>query len=124
MLNDFDVGTEPLAMYVPTMYYCMEVDKVAFGTQGHTQKESYRKWHLAIVMCPFPSLYCYRLHCRERRRTNCTPSKLNCSSRLYNNKLSSIAVVMPGSVEPKSKAAAAAAAITRKKTDVTALLLL
>ena len=122
MLNDFDVGTEPLAMYVPTMYYCMEVDKVAFGTQGHTQKESYRKWHLAIVMCPFPSLYCYRLQCRERRRTNCTPSKLNCSSRLYNNKLSSIAVVMPGSVEPKSKAAAAA--ITRKKTDVTALLLL
>lgn len=46
------------------MYYCMEVDKVAFGTQGHTQKESYRKWHLAIVMCPFPSLYCYRLQCR------------------------------------------------------------
>ena len=64
MLNDFDVGTEPLAMYVPTMYYCMEVDKVAFGTQGHTQKESYRKWHLAIVMCPFPSLYCYRLQWR------------------------------------------------------------
>ena len=31
-------------------------------------------------------------------------------------------IVMPGSVEPKSKAATAA--ITRKKTDVTALLLL
>ena len=30
--------------------YSMEIDKVAFGTQGHTQKESYRKWHLAIVM--------------------------------------------------------------------------
>ena len=72
MLNDFDVGTEPSCSAAMPAYCSrgrgMEVDKVAFGTQGHTQKESYRKWHLAIVMCPFPSLYCYRLqrHCRSR----------------------------------------------------------
>ena len=89
--------------------------------------------HTKGVLSEMASCYCYvplpltillqiTVARRVRRacRTNCTPSKLNCSSRLYNNKLSSIAVVMPGSVEPKSKAAAAA--ITRKKTDVTALL--
>ena len=46
MLNDFHGG-----MYVARLaVHSMEIDKVAFGTQGHTQKESYRKWHLAIVM--------------------------------------------------------------------------
>ena len=87
--------------------------------------------HTKGVLSEMASCYCYVplpltillqiTVARRACRTNCTPSKLNCSSRLYNNKLSSIAVVMPGSVEPKSKAAAA---ITRKKTDVTALLLL
>ena len=105
------------------MYYCMEVDKVAFGTQGH--KRSLIGNGILLLLCaPSPHYIATDYSGAPRRacRTNCMPSKLNCSSRLYNNKLSSIAVVMPGSVEPKSKAAAAA--ITRKKTDVTALLLL